>query len=216
MPRRLYDFWRSSAAYRVRIAMNLKGIEAERTYINLTKGEQKAPAFRDISPSGLMPVLEEEDGTRIFQSLAIIDYLEAHYPEPALLPADAEGRARVQGLAYATAIDTHPLTNVRVLNFVENEMGAGKDGRAEWIAHWCHAGFEGLETRLNREPETSAFMHGDSPTLADICLIPQIYFARRFDLDLSPYPTLVRIDATCAALPAFHDASPSQQADAVG
>ncbi len=215
MARRLYDFYRSSAAYRVRIAMNLKGIKAERTYINLTKGEQQDLVEKQNAEQGLMPVLEEEDGTRIYQSLAIIDYLENQYPDPALIPADAPGRARVQGLAYAIAIDTHPLTNVRVLNFVEKEMGAGKEGRAEWISHWCHKAFEGLETRLSVEPETGRFCHGDSPTLADLCLIPQIFFARRFDLDLSAYPTLVRIDAACAELVAFRDAAPENQPDAI-
>ncbi|WP_416896716.1 MAG: maleylacetoacetate isomerase [Minwuia sp.] len=209
----LHDFYRSSAAYRVRIALNLKGLEAERTYVNLTAGEQHAEGFQELSPSGLMPVLQDGD-VRVYQSLAIIDYLDAKYPEPSTLPADPAARARVLGLALAVAADTHPLTNVRVLNFVEKEMGAGKDGRAQWIEHWCRKCFAGLETRLVRESETGVFMHGDSPTLADICLIPQMFFARRFDLDLSDYPTLLRIEAACNELPAFAAAHPSQQPDA--
>lgn len=209
----LHDFYRSSAAYRVRIVMNLKGIEAGRSFVNLTKGEQKTPEFQTLSPSGLMPVLQDDE-TTVYQSLAIIDYLEAKWPEPAIMPADLAGRARVQGLALAVAADTHPLTNVRVLNFVEKEMGAGKDGRAQWIEHWCRMCFTGLEERLNREPETGTFMHGNSPTLADICLVPQLFFARRFDLDLSDFPTLLRIDAACDAIAAFADAHPAKQPDA--
>ncbi|WP_417513400.1 maleylacetoacetate isomerase [Minwuia sp.] len=210
----LIDFYRSSAAYRVRIVLNLKGIEVTRSFVNLTKGEQRDPAFRELSPSGLMPVLHDGD-TTLYQSLAIIDYLDARHPEPPMVPSDAAGRARVLGLALAVAADTHPLTNVRVLNFVENEMGAGKDGRARWIEHWCRACFDGLEQRLSREPETGRFMHGDSPGIADSCLIPQMFFARRFDLDLSAYPTLLRIEAACNEMKAFADAHPSKQPDAV-
>lgn len=214
MTTQLHDFYRSSAAYRVRIVMNLKGVEAERTYVNLTKGEQHDPEFRKFSPSGLMPVFQH-DGNTFYQSLAIIDYLDAKWRQPRIVPSDPVGRARVLGLALAVAADTHPLTNVRVLNFVEKEMGAGKDGRARWIAHWCRMCFAGLEERLSREPETGTFMHGESPSLADVCLVPQLFFARRFDLDLSDYPTVLRIDAACQALPAFADAHPARQPDAV-
>jgi len=214
MSMHLHDFYRSSAAYRVRIVMNMKGLEAERTFVNLTKGEQHDAGFVDFSPSGLMPVLQH-DGNTVYQSLAIIDYLDAKWPEPRAVPRDPVARARVLGLALAIAADTHPLTNVRVLNFVEKEMGAGKEGRAQWIEHWCRKCFAGLEERLNRESETGTFMHGDSPTLADVCLIPQMFFARRFDMDLSDYPTLLGIEAACNALPAFADAHPSKQPDAV-
>lgn len=214
MSMHLHDFYRSSAAYRVRIVMNMKGLEAERTFVNLTKGEQHEAGFVDFSPSGLMPVLQH-DGNTVYQSLAIIDYLDAKWPEPRAVPRDPVARARVLGLALAIAADTHPLTNVRVLNFVEKEMGAGKEGRAQWIEHWCRKCFAGLEERLNRESETGTFMHGDSPTLADVCLIPQMFFARRFDMDLSDYPTLLGIEAACNALPAFADAHPSKQPDAV-
>lgn len=214
MTTHLHDFYRSSAAYRVRIVMNLKGVEAERTFVNLTKGDQHDAGFTEFSPSGLMPVFQH-DGNTIYQSLAIIDYLDAKWPEPPMVPSDAAGRARVLGLALAVAADTHPLTNVRVLNFVENEMGAGKEGRAQWIDHWCRKCFSGLEERLSRESETGTFMHGDNPTIADTCLIPQMFFARRFDMDLSAYPTLLRIEKACQALPAFADAHPSKQPDAV-
>lgn len=210
----LYDYFRSSAAYRTRIALNLKGLEAERTYVNLSKGEQNAPDFKAASPSGLVPVLEH-DGHRLYQSLAIIGYLDDIHPEPPLTPADPAGRARVQGLALAIAADMHPLGNLRVLNFVEHELGAGKEGRLKWLTHWCHVGFEGLEARLSSESETGQFCHGDSPTIADICLVPQVFYARRFDLDLSAYPTVLRIDEACQALPAFADAAPGNQPDAV-
>lgn len=214
MTAHLHDFYRSSAAYRVRIVVNLKGVEAERTYVNLTKGEQRDPEFLKFSPSGLMPVFQH-DGNTFYQSLAIIDYLDAKWREPRMVPADAAGRARVLGLSLAIAADTHPLTNVRVLNYVEKEMGAGKEGRAQWIEHWCRMCFSGLEERLSREAETGQFMHGDRPSLADVCLIPQLFFARRFDLDLSDYPTVLRIEETCQALPAFADAHPANQPDAV-
>jgi maleylacetoacetate isomerase len=209
----LYDYFRSSAAYRVRIAMNLKGVQAERSYVNLFRGEQANPEFRSVSPAGLVPVLEH-DGQRIYQSLAIIDYLDDLHPEPPVLPADPAGRARVQGLALAIAADIHPLNNLRVLNFVENDLGAGKEGRMKWLAHWCHVGLEGLEARLSAEPATGRFCHGDQPSLADICLAPQVFFARRFDLDLSAYPTVLRIDAACQEIPAFADAAPGNQPDA--
>lgn len=210
---KFYDYFRSSAAYRVRIVMNLKGVEAERIFVNLFKGEQRAESFREISPSGLVPVLEH-DGNLIFQSLAIIDYLDALYPEPPMVPSDAAGRARVLGIALAICADIHPLTNLRVLNRVEHEVGGGKAGRAAWIAHWVHDGLAALEARLSTEKQTGTFCHGDAPGIADACLVPQIFFARRFDLDLTAYPTLVRIDAACNELPAFADAHPMKQPDA--
>lgn len=213
MALKLYDYFRSSAAYRVRIVMNLKGVEAERVYVNLAKGDQHDPAFRALSPVGLVPVLEH-DGRRIHQSAAIIGYLDALHREPPIHPADPYGRARVEGIALSMLADMHPLTNLRVLNFVEHGIGAGKEGRTKWIAHWVHVGLEALETRLAAEPETGSFCHGDSPTLADACLVPQLFFARRFDLDLGPYPTLIRIDEACNALPAFAAAHPTRQPDA--
>ncbi|MDF1721574.1 MAG: maleylacetoacetate isomerase [Minwuia sp.] len=210
---KFYDYFRSSAAYRVRIVMNLKGVEAERVFVNLFKGEQREAAFQSVSPTGLVPVLEH-DGHRIHQSLAIIDYLDALHPDPPMVPSDAAGRARVLGLALAMSADIHPLANLRVLNHVEHELGAGKDGRAAWIAHWTHLGLKGLEARLANEAETGSFCHGDAPGIADACLVPQLFFARRFDLDLDAYPTLVRIDRTCNALAAFAEAHPMQQPDA--
>ena len=209
----LFDYFRSSAAYRVRIALNLKGLEAERSYVNLSKGEQGAADFRKVSPTALVPVLDA-DGHRLHQSLAMIEYLDETRPEPPLMPADPAGRARGRGLALAMATDIHPLGNLRVLNYVENELGAGKDGRLKWLTHWCHVGLEALEVRLAAEPETGRFCHGDSPTLADICLVPQVFYTRRFDLDLSAYPTVLRIDEACNALPAFADAAPGRQPDA--
>ncbi len=210
---KFYDYFRSSAAYRVRITMNLKGVEAERVFINLSKGEQRAASFLDVSPSGLVPVLEH-DGHRIHQSLAIIDYLDALHPEPRMVPRDAAGRARVLGLALAMSTDIHPLTNLRVLNYVEHDVGGGKAARAAWIAHWVHEGLGALEAVLTHDAETGTFCHGEAPGIADACLVPQLFFARRFDLDLTAYPTLVRIDAACNELPAFADAHPMKQPDA--
>lgn len=211
---KLYDYFRSSAAYRVRIVMNLKGVVAEHVYVNLFKGEQNSDAFQTVSPTGLVPVLEH-DGHRIHQSLAIIDYLDALHPDPRMVPSDPPGRARVLDLALAMSADIHPLGNLRILNFVEHDLGAGKDGRAAWIAHWTHVGLKGLEAQLSQDAETGTFCHGEQPGLADACLVPQLFFARRFELDLSAYPTLVRIDQTCNELPAFAAAHPMQQPDAV-
>ncbi len=211
---KFYDYFRSSAAYRVRIVMNLKGVKAEHVHVNLFRGEQKDAAFQAVSPVGLVPVLEH-DGHRIHQSLAIIDYLDALHPRPRMVPSDPAGRARVLGLALAMAADIHPLANLRVLNFVENDLAAGKQGRAAWIAHWTHLGLAGLEAQLSRDTATGSFCHGDKPGIADACLVPQLFFARRFDLDLDAYPTLVRIDRACNEMPAFAAAHPMQQPDAV-
>lgn len=210
---KLYDYFRSSAAYRVRIVMNLKGVMAEHVYVNLFKGEQRGADFKAVSPIGLVPVLEH-DGHRIHQSLAIIDYLDALHPEPPMVPSDAAGRARVLGLALAMSADIHPLANLRVLNHVEHDLGAGKEGRAAWISHWTHVGLTGLEAQLSQDAETGTFCHGETPGIADACLVPQLFFARRFDLDLGAYPTLLRIDQACNGLPAFAAAHPMQQPDA--
>lgn len=212
---KLYDYFRSSAAYRVRIALNLKGVRPdERSFVHLRMGSQRAQDYLALNPQGLVPALALDDGHVLTQSLAIIEYLDEVHPEPALLPADPVGRARVRSLALAIACEIHPLDNLRVLNYLLGTLGASKEQKNGWYRYWIDVGFEALETRLARERETGRFCHGSAPTLADICLVPQIANARRFSIDLAPYPTLIRIEAACNALAAFADAAPARQPDA--
>ena len=211
---KLYGYFRSSAAYRVRIALNLKGLAPEATSLHLVKGQQRASDYLALNPQGLVPALVTDEGKVLTQSLAIIDWLEDTHPEPPLLPADALGRARVRGLALAIACDIHPLNNLRVLNYLTNTLGVSDEQKNGWYRYWIDTGFEALEQRLASERETGRFCHGDAPTLADICLVPQVANARRFKMDLTPYPTIVRIAAACDALPAFADAVPEKQSDA--
>ncbi|MEO8303402.1 MAG: maleylacetoacetate isomerase [Betaproteobacteria bacterium] len=211
---KLYDYFRSSAAYRVRIALNLKRLKLERAFVHLRDGAQRADAYLTLNPQGLVPALETDRGDVLTQSLAIIEWLDESHPAPPLLPADAAGRARVRALALAIACDIHPLNNLRVLNYLTATLGTTDAQRDGWYRYWCDVGFEALETQLAREASTGAFCHGATPTLADICLVPQLANARRFKLDLAPYPTLLRIDAACAELPAFSDAAPATQPDA--
>ena len=212
---RLYTYWRSSSAYRVRIALNLKGLDWEPAAVHLVRdgGEQNAPAYREVNPHGLVPVLE--DGSlRIRESLAILEYLEETRPEPPLLPADAAGRARVRSLALAIACGIQPINNLRVLKYLETPLGLEPERRDAWYRHWIAEGFAALETRLAADPETGRFCHRDAPGLADCCLVPQVYNARRYGCDLDAFPTIVRIDAACAGLEAFRCAAPERQADA--
>jgi len=209
----LHGYFRSSAAFRTRIALNLKKIPYEQASRHLRKGEQRAPDFLKIAPQGLVPALEI-DGHVLTQSLAICEYLEETRPEPALLPKDALGRARVRSLAYANAMDIHPINNLRVLQYLETRFGADAAAVAGWFRHWVAETFGPIETRLAREPETGRFCHGDAPTLADICLVPQVFNNLRFDVDMSPYPTIARIHKACMELPAFANAAPGKQPDA--
>jgi len=212
---RLYDYFRSSAAYRVRIALNLKGVSPdERTYVHLRMGNQRAQDYLALNPQGLVPALALDDGHVLTQSLAIIEYLDETHREPPLLPADPVQRARVRAIALAIACEIHPLNNLRVLNYLIGTMGASREQKDDWYRHWIDVGFDALEKMLARDRATGRFCHGDSPTLADICAVPQLANARRFDIDLSPYPTLVRIESACNALPAFADAAPARQPDA--
>ena len=211
---KLYDYFRSSAAYRVRIALNLKGVAPERASVHLRRGAQRADEYLAMNPQGLVPALVTDGGDVLTQSLAIIEWLEETHPQPPLLPSDAAGRARVRSLARAIACDNHPLNNLRVLNYLTGTLGATDAQRDGWIRYWCDVGLEALETRLARESATGAFCHGGAPTIADICLVPQLANARRVDLDLAPYPTLLRIESACAALPAFAAAAPAKQPDA--
>lgn len=212
---KLHTYYRSSASYRVRIALNLKGLAAAYTSVHLSKngGEQFGAAFDALNPQHLLPVLEA-DGLVLPQSLAIIDYLDEVHPETPLLPADPAGRARVRALSQAIAADIHPLNNLRVLKYLGEEFKADQEQKNAWYRHWVGLGLDALERQLAASPATGLFCHGDTPGMADCCLVPQLYNARRFDCDLSRYPTLTAIDARCAALPAFRDARPELQPDA--
>ena len=211
---KLYDYFRSCAAYRVRIALNLKGVAPERASVHLRRGAQRAEDYLTMNPQGLVPALVTDSGDVLTQSLAIIEWLEESYPQPPLLPRDAPGRARVRALSLAIACDIHPLNNLRVLNYLTGTLGATDAQKDGWYRYWCDVGLEALETQLAREASTGPFCHGDTPTMADICLVPQLANARRVDLDLSPYPTLLSIETACTALPAFAAAAPHRQPDA--
>jgi maleylacetoacetate isomerase len=212
----LYDYFRSSAAYRVRIALGMKGIAAERVSVHLLKngGEQHGSAYRAVNPMGLVPALVSPQGMVLTQSLAIIEYLEETVPSPPLLPADPEGRARARAMALLIACDIHPLNNLRVLAHVRNHSGyagqAGQEGdpALAWVQHWIALGFAALEAMVDPQ---GPYCGGAEPGLADIFLVPQMFNARRFACDLSPYPRLVAIDAACQSLPAFAAAHPSRQ-----
>jgi maleylacetoacetate isomerase/maleylpyruvate isomerase len=211
----LYGYWRSTAAYRVRIALELKGLAWENRPVHLLRdgGEQHGAAFRALNPQELVPALL--DGERVFtQSLAIAEYLDETYPEPPLLPVDPRGRARVRALALTIACDIHPLGNLRVLQQLERQFGATEAQRAEWVRHWMAQGFAAIEALLADNVATGAFCHGDTPGLADICLVPQVYNALRWQLPLDSYPNVQRIHAACAALEAFRTTAPELQPDA--
>jgi maleylacetoacetate isomerase len=212
---RLYDYFRSSAAYRVRIALNLKGVVPdERTFVHLRMGNQRAQDYLALNPQGLVPALALDDGEVLTQSLAIIEYLDETHPVPPLLPAAPAERARVRAIALSIACEIHPLNNLRVLNYLIGTLGVSREQKDGWYRYWVDVGFEALEKSLSRDPATRRFCHGDAPTLADVCLVPQMANARRFAIDLSPYPTLTRIEAACNALPPFADAAPARQPDA--
>ena len=213
---KLYTYFRSSAAYRVRIALNLKGLDYEAHPVHLLRdgGQHLADAYRAVNPSTLLPTLVDDDGAVIGQSLAILEYLEETRPQTPLLPADPAGRARVRALALTVVADTHPLGNLRVLKYIKGEMGLSEELKLEWHRHWLRSGLETLEAMLAGDGRTGVYSHGDTPTLADCCLVPQVFNAQRFEVDTAPYPTVMRINAACVALPAFQRAHPSQQPDA--
>lgn len=209
---KLYSYWRSSTAYRARIALNLKGLEHEIVPVHLLRdgGEHRKADYLALNPQGILPTLVDGD-VSLTQSLAIIEYLDETHPTPPLLPADAVGRARVRAFCQAIACEIHPLTNLRVLKHLVGVMGQSEDDKLAWYHHWTSEGLKGLEAMATG---SGAFVHGVSPTMADICLVPQMYNARRFNIDLTPYPTLVRIDEACRALDAFAAAAPEAQPDA--
>ena len=210
---KLYNYFRSSAAYRVRIALNLKGLGYEYIAVHLTRGEQRAANYLVLNAQALVPTLVDE-GTTLTQSLAIIEYLDERHPTPPLLPATASARARVRAIALAIACDIHPLNNLRVLQYLTRVLDVGEDAKNAWYAHWIELGLAALETQLANDAATGTFCHGDGPTLADICLVPQLANARRYAVPLGPYPTLLRIDDNCRRLPAFASAAPDRQPDA--
>ncbi len=205
----LFDYYRSSASYRVRIALNLKGVEYRSVPIDLLHGAQRDADYRARNPQALVPMLEV-DGHRITQSLAIIDYLDAAYPEPRLVPADPLQRAHVLSLALTIACDIHPLNNLRVLKYLVGPLGQPEEAKSEWIAHWIGEGFAALEALA--APRAGRFLFGDSPSLADLCLVPQMFNARRFSVPMDDYPLLVRVDAEACKLEAFAAAHPERVA----
>ena len=208
----LYDYFRSSAASRVRIALGLKGLECERRFVHLRKGEQRAAAYLEMNPQGLVPMLVVGQ-RRLTQSLAIIEYLDEKHPLPPLLPPGHEDRAFVRSIALAIACDIHPIDNLRVLQYLEKTLGIDQAGRDEWYRHWIREGFRAIEATL-AEREASTFCFGATPTLADVCLVPQVANANRLKVDLSPYPRIRAIEAACQELAAFQKARPDQQPDA--
>ena len=214
MPLTLYGYFRSSAAYRVRIALNLKGLAHDRVSVHLRKGEQHDPGFLRIQPQGLVPALVDGE-TTLIQSPAILEYLDEAYPEtPRLLPALPADRARVRGLAAAVCCDIHPIDNLRVLQYIQGPLGCSDAQMIAWYNHWIATGFAAIERLLAGDPRTGRFCHGDTPGLADVCLVPQVANSRRHSLDLSPYPTIRRVAEACEALGAFQDARPENQPDA--
>jgi maleylpyruvate isomerase len=208
----LHDYFRSSAAFRVRIALNLKGLAPERRFIHLRKGEQRAPGYLEMNPQGLVPTLVVGE-TPLTQSLAIIEYLDEKHPSPPLLPGNAEDRAWVRAVALAIACDIHPLNNLRVLTYLSKVLQVDEPRRDEWYRHWIGDGFAALEKQLTaRGP--GPFCAGPTPTLADICLVPQVANAGRVNLDLAPYPRIRAVNEACLAVEAFAAAQPARQPDA--
>ena len=207
----LYGYALSSASYRVRIALALKQRPYESIIKNLRAGEHRQSDYLNINLQGFVPSLGLDDGAVLGQSVAIIEYLDEIYPDPPLLPSAPLERARVRSLAQAITSDIHPLNNLRVLRYLEEALGQDKGTRDAWYRHWVQVGFDALERWLTRDAETGRFCHGDAPTLADVCLVPQVFNARRFAVDMNPYPRIVAIDAACRALPGFQTAAPDQQ-----
>ncbi|MGK8890506.1 maleylacetoacetate isomerase [Burkholderia gladioli] len=212
----LHGYFRSSASYRVRIALNLKGLDYTQLPVHLLRGggEQLGEAYRRIHSDGLVPALVDGDAPPLLQSLAIVEYLDECYPEPPLLPAAAADRAYVRSVAQQIACEIHPLNNLRVLGYLKSTLGVSDEQKSAWYAHWIGNGFAALERRLAAEPRVGRFVCGDTPGLADLCLVPQVWNARRFAIALDDYPTLVGLDERAAALPAFARAEPSRQPDA--
>ncbi|WLP95824.1 maleylacetoacetate isomerase [Psychrobacter sp. M13] len=209
----LYGYFRSSTAYRTRIAMNLKGLDYDNITVNLAQDEQLEAEFKALNPQGLVPVLQADD-LLLYQSPAILEWLEEVYPEPALLPKDAAGRMHVRAISAMIGCDMHPINNRRILQYLRNELSVEEDKVMAWCQRWMSDGFAALEKRLAANKTRGDFCYGNSPSLADCYLIPQVSSARRFKVDLSPYPNIVAVDTNCRTLKAFADADPMMQPDA--
>jgi maleylacetoacetate isomerase len=210
---KLYTYFRSSAAFRVRIALNLKGLDYEAAFVHIPRGEHREAAYAAVNPQALVPALLDE-GRLLSQSIAIMEYLEETHPSPPLLPKDAPGRARARSLALLVACEIHPVNNSRVLQFLVGEMGHSEDDKNKWYRYWIRDGLAKLEAQLTATPGTGRFCHGDAPTMADCCLVPQIFNAKRFDCDTSHAPSVMRVFDECMRLEAFQRAQPSRQPDA--
>lgn len=214
MTLRLHNYFRSSTSIRLRAALNLKGLPYEYVGVHLVEGAHRAPAFRELNPQALVPALELDDGTVLTQSLAIMEWLEETHPEPPLLPQDPRARARVRALAQMIALEVHPVNNLRVMNYHAERAGGGAAEKQVWFAHWVHTTFEPLEAILAQSPDTGVYCHGDTPGYADCCLYAQMWNNRRFEVAMTPYPTITRIFDALDALPAFAEAAPPRQPDA--
>ena len=210
---KLHTYFRSSAAFRVRIALNLKGLSYETAFVHLAKGEHRAAAYGAVNPQALLPTLEDA-GSQLTQSLAIIEYLEETRPQPPLLPKDPIARARVRSLALFVACEIHPVNNLRILQYLKRTLGQNEDQVNAWYRHWIADGLAKFEADLSREKSVGKFCHGEAPTIADCCLVPQIFNAQRYKCDTSAYPATMRIFAECMKIEAFDRAQPSKQPDA--
>ena len=212
---KLYGFWRSLATYRVRVALALKGLDADPVSIDLLKGNQHEAAYKSVNPQGVVPALVVDDGPPLFQSMAILEYLDETHPLPPLLPKDPRGRARVRGLAQIVVSDGHPLIVPRIRVYMEKELKLDEATRNRWLAHWSLKALEAVEGHLAKEPETGRYCHGDTVTIADICLVSQVIGAKNyFNCDVSGVPTVMRVFDECMKLSAFDDALPQKQSDA--
>lgn len=210
----LHNYFRSTTSLRVRVALNIKGLDYDYVSYALLKKDHKTAAYLKLNPQGLVPALEIGGQAVLTQSMAILEYLDEVHPVPPLLPKDALGRARVRSLAGIIAVDIHPINNLRILKYLDNEFGTDANAKKAWFHEWAHGGMKVLETRLTHEPETGKFCHGDTPTIADICLYAQMFNNERFDMDMNAYPTIMRIYHLCGQMKAFVDAAPLNQPDA--
>jgi maleylacetoacetate isomerase len=206
-----YGFWRSLAACRVRIALALKGVKAEEIPVNLMQGEQLKPEYRAVNAQGVVPTLMLDDGSALFESMAIIEYLDETHPQPPLMPKDAKGRARVRGLAQIVACDGHPLVVPRIRNYLEKDLAIDEATRTRWCQHWIMEALKAVDAHLSKEKETGRFCHGDAPTLADICVATQVFGARFYNCDTGPVPAVMRVFGECMKLEAFERSHPLKQ-----
>jgi maleylacetoacetate isomerase len=209
---KLYTYYRSQASFRVRIALNLKGLQRDEAYLHLERGDQFAAEYRAVNPQMVVPTLVDGD-TKLFQSLAILEYLDEQYPEPPLLPSEPRARAWVRGLALINAADSHPLIVPRIRHYLTHTLKLSEQQKTDWIQHWLGLGLQAMEALLAEHPASGQFCHGDRPTIADICLVTQVTPAKTFNCPLDPYPRVTRIYDTCMAIPAFAEAHPSKQPD---